>query len=313
MAAPSETFLYSYEVTFTGGILHAAGDDLTGIFSETITDSNDGPGDNDTIFGDVFHDQLSGKLGGIPTQSGTYQGLASAGASSGILVQGNDNGKLYYLTNVALPGAGADLTFQLQPDVICFMHGTLVRTPDGETPVEALKCGDLVTTTDGRAIPVRWIGRQTVSTTFADPLRVNPIRIRANALGESVPARDLLVSPDHAILLDDVLVQAGALVNGTSIVRESNVPKVFTYFHIEVDDHSLILAEGVPAETFIDNVDRLAFDNWDEHVALYPEGKAVVEMPHPRAKAYRQVPHAMREKLAARGVALYGVDVSSAA
>ena len=145
------------------------------------------------------------------------------------------------------------------------------------------------------------------------PLRVAPIRVKAGALGDTVPARDLLLSPDHAILLNGVLVQAGALVNGTSIVRESNVPDVFTYYHVEVDDHSLILAENVPAETFIDNVDRLGIHNWNEHVALYPEGKAIVEMPYPRAKAYRQVPQIIREKLAARGLALYGTDVSSAA
>src|SRR5262249_32520057 len=133
------------------------------------------------------------------------------------------------------------------------------------------------------------------------------------ALAEAVPVRDLLLSPDHAILLDGVLIQAGALVNDTSIVRESDVPEVFTYYHVEVDDHSLILAENVPAETFIDNIDRLAFDNLDEHVALYPEGKAIVEMPYPRAKAHRQVPRTIREKIAARGLALYGASVNSAA
>jgi hypothetical protein len=54
--------------------------------------------------------------------------------------------------------------------------------------------------------------------------------------------------------------------NGTSIVRETDVPEVFTYYHVEVDDHSLILAENTPSETFVDNVDRLNFDNWAEHL-----------------------------------------------
>jgi hypothetical protein len=159
---------------------------------------------------------------------------------------------------------------------------------------------------------VSWIGRQTVSTHFGDPLRVLPIRIKASALGDRVPCRDLLLSPDHAILINDVLIQAGALVNGTSIVRETNVPQTFTHYHVELDDHSLILAENTPAETFIDNVDRLGFDNWQEHEALYPEGKPIVEMPYPRAKAHRQVPRAIREQLAARGAALCGA-VSAAA
>ena len=136
---------------------------------------------------------------------------------------------------------------------------------------------------------MRWIGRQTVTPFFAGELSL-PVRIRTGALGENAPSRDLLVSHDHALLVDGVLVQAGALINGTSIVRESDVPGTFVYYHVEVDDHSLILAENVPAETFVDNVDRARFDNWHEYEALYPAGKNIAEMPYPRAKAHRQVP-----------------------
>ena len=69
---------------------------------------------------------------------------------------------------------------------------------------------------------------------------------------------------------------------------------------MEVEDHSLIIAENTPAETFIDNVDRLGFDNWAEHVALYPNGKPINELPYPRAKSYRQVPVSIRITLGAR-------------
>jgi hypothetical protein len=182
----------------------------------------------------------------------------------------------------------------------CFFPGTRVCTPSGEEAVENLAIGDLVTTIEGGAKQVRWVGRQTVSTKFADPLRVLPIRIRQGALGEKLPARDLLVSPDHALLIDGVLVHAGALANGTSITRERDVPEIFTYYHVELDDHALLLAEGVAAESFIDNVDRMNFDNWAEHEALYPSGYEVAEMPYPRAKSMRQVPSATRTRLAAR-------------
>src|SRR3984957_42313 len=164
------------------------------------------------------------------------------------------------------------------------MSGTRVLTPSGEVAVETLKRSDMVMTTDGRSVPVTWVGLQTVSTRFADPLRILPIRIKAGALGDNVPSRDFLLSPDHAVLVDGALIQAGALVNGTSIVRETNVPQVFTYYHVEADYHSLILAENTPAETFVDNIDRLNFDNWAEHRALYPEGKSITELPYPRAK-----------------------------
>jgi hypothetical protein len=200
------------------------------------------------------------------------------------------------------PGVGTALGIAaLQASsAYCFMAGTAVATPDGERPIESLSIGDLVSTHDGRAMPVRWLGRQTVCTLFADKLRTLPIRIAAGALGDNMPARDLLVSPDHALFLDGVLVQAGALVNGLTITRETKVPAFFTYYHVELADHSLMLAENTPAETFIDNVDRMAFDNWAEHEALYGNEAALLEMNLPRAKSHRQVPGALRRRLAQR-------------
>lgn len=179
---------------------------------------------------------------------------------------------------------------------ICFLAGTMVATPSGDVPVESLKPGDLVSLTDGRAVPVSWLGVQTISTRFADPLRVLPIRIAAGALGEGLPKRDLLVSCDHALLMEDVLVQAGALVNGLTITREAGVPEVFRYYHVEVADHSLILAEGVGAETFVDNVSRMAFDNWEERGDAEP----IMELELPRVKSARQLPRRLRQLVAER-------------
>jgi hypothetical protein len=263
-------------------------------------------------------DIASGALGN--NNNYTFVGTADLAGNGGIIVE-DKKGDYFFLTDTAYSGNlnkhhGELKNVDTSPstDLFCFMAGTLVRTPDGEVPVELLKRGDLVLTYDGRNIPVDWLGVQTISTRFADKHRVLPIRIRAGAIAENVPARDLLVSPDHAILVEGALIQAGALVNGTSIVRETNVPVTFKYYHVEVEDHSLILAENTPAETFVDNVERLAFDNWAEHEALYPDGKPITELPYPRAKSQRQVPVSTRVMLAARAEAIGAVasDVAAA-
>ncbi len=106
-------------------------------------------------------------------------------------------------------------------------------------------------------------------------------------------------------------MQAGALVNGTTMRREAGVPEVFTYWHVELADHALVLAQGVPAETFIDNVARLAFDNWDEHEAAGSEAP-IAEMALPRAKSSRQVPQATRRRLADRAALLSGERIAAA-
>jgi hypothetical protein len=176
---------------------------------------------------------------------------------------------------------------------LCFYPGTKLATPEGEIAVEDIKAGDMLMTANG-ALPVRWIGQSHIHTRFADPLRSLPIRITQGALGDGLPMRDLLLSPDHAICIDDMLMQASALVNGTSIVRESNVPEQFTYYHVELASHELLLAEGVPAESFVDNVERTHFHNWDSRIA---PAEAIMEMDMPRAKSARQVPTAIRHRL----------------
>jgi hypothetical protein len=240
----------------------------------------------------------------------TYIGAVNGGFIAQI---GKGNDYLLF-TNTEIKTTGlTQFTTTSATTTICFLPGTQIATPEGETSVETLQSGDLVRTADGRTVAVRWVGRQTISTLFADPLRVNPIGIKAGALAENVPSRDLYVSSDHAILVDDILVHASALVNGTSIVRAPAPAKTFTYYHVELADHSLLLADNVPAESFIDNVDRLAFDNWDEHEALGEEAAPLVEMAYPRAKAARQVPAAIREHLAARARALFGAVATQAA
>ena len=83
------------------------------------------------------------------------------------------------------------------------------------------------------------------------------------------------------------------------------MPERFTWFHVELDDHALILAEGVPAESFVDNVTRRRFDNFADYEALYGDtGATIAELPAPRIKSARQLPQALRARLAARALAL---------
>jgi hypothetical protein len=179
--------------------------------------------------------------------------------------------------------------------VTCFCTGTRIATPDGHASVENLRVGDLVRLHDGRAVPVRWVGVQTVSRQFADPVRVLPVRIAAGALGGQLPRRDLMVSPGHALLMHGVLVQAGALVGLPGISRATDMPKIFAYWHIELDEHALLLAEGVAAESYLPAAEGAAFDNR----ATRPGRTEAVEMAWPRVKAARQFPAALRGRRAA--------------
>ncbi len=213
-------------------------------------------------------------------------------------------GAVYLFTDETIP-AGTNLVLDVgEPTTICFMQGTAIATPDGERAVEDLAIGDRVCTADGSMQEVKWIGRQSVTTSAAVPAHVKPVRIRAGALGAHLPVRDLLVSADHALLIDGALVHASALVNGTTITRELNTPAQFTYYHIETESHALVLAEGVAAETFVDNAGRRGFDNYAEYEALYPVASSVAHMDRPRAKSPRQLPYAVRARMVENEVAL---------
>ena len=100
-----------------------------------------------------------------------------------------------------------------------------------------------------------------------------PICIRAGALDDNVPRRDLWISPHHAMYLDGTLIEAKDLVNGVSIVQAEHVEKV-EYFHIELERHDVIIAEGALSESFIDDDSRGMFHNAHEYRAMYPQDAA---------------------------------------
>jgi len=145
----------------------------------------------------------------------------------------------------------------------CYAAGTHIATPAGKVPVEVLRPGDMVLAQEGGTWaprPVRWVGRTTVALDqHPEPHKAAPIRIATHAFAPGVPHRDLLVSADHAVLVDSVLMQAQALVNGATIRREPPRGRV-TYVHVELDRHAILLAEGLPAESYLDTGNRSWFD-----------------------------------------------------
>lgn len=158
----------------------------------------------------------------------------------------------------------------------CFLPGTRISVPSGTRAIEELQIGDPIVTASGAIRPVRWIGRRNYSHTaaLANP-QLYPVRVRAGAFAINQPMRDLLLSPQHAVLVADgmdgsLLVPIGVLVNGSSIKRETL--STITYLHIELESHDLILAEGTPVETFADEDNRDLFDNVASYRQLYPAG-----------------------------------------
>jgi hypothetical protein len=118
---------------------------------------------------------------------------------------------------------------------------------------------------------VKWVGRRRLDLTgHPRPELVAPIRIQASAFAAGVPHRDLLVSPDHAVLVDGMLILARQLINGATIRQERDWRSV-DYFHVELDSHDILLAEGLPAESYLDTGNRGFFANASVPMELHPD------------------------------------------
>lgn len=173
---------------------------------------------------------------------------------------------------------------------VCHATGTMIDVLGGQKPVEALELGDLVRTKDNGFQPVRWIASRTLrGADFAADPSLRPIRIREGALGTSKPSRDLWVSQQHCVLLDDwrcallfgedeVLAPAKALVNDHSITVDHSDKEV-TYYHFMFDAHEIVYSNGVETESFhpaFAGVDALDADKRAELFKLFPELEADV-------------------------------------
>jgi autotransporter passenger strand-loop-strand repeat protein/T5SS/PEP-CTERM-associated repeat protein len=174
----------------------------------------------------------------------------------------------------------------------CFAAGTRIATERGEVAVEDLRVGDLVRTVlgEGEAVlggtatvrgetaavrggsgaPIIWIGRREVDCArHPKPKQVWPVRVAAGAFGPGRPHADLFLSPDHAIYVEEVLIPIRHLINDSTIVQ---VPmERVTYYHVELPEHDVLLAEGMPAESYLDMRDGSNYANAPGPIRLYPD------------------------------------------
>ncbi len=176
-----------------------------------------------------------------------------------------------------------DVGLPVTAGIVCYGRGTRIATPTGEKPIEALCVGDAVLVREGdgtRTERIRWIGHRHIDLTRHDqPWLAEPIRIRRHALAPDVPRRDLLVSPPHGILIDDALVPATLLVNHMTILREAGL-RAIDYFHIELDHHAILLAEGLAAESYLDTANRSFFDNGGPVIQAHPDFPLTTALDH---------------------------------
>ena len=158
---------------------------------------------------------------------------------------------------------------------VCFLRGTRIWTPRGESRVEDLRINDLVVTSSGEAKPIQWMwGRrfeQQCGQKWAE--EIAPIRVAQSALGPNTPHRDLFLSRYHCLYLDGVLIPVVDLLNRSTITRcSAEELREIEYFHIKLERHSVIYAEGAACETLravtAVNSDSVEFE---EYRRLYGE------------------------------------------
>jgi hypothetical protein len=182
----------------------------------------------------------------------------------------NASGAWFVRTTADSDGTGTDVFLS----TVCYAHGTMIQTSAGERPVETLCPGmQVVTLADGNQVPrtVKWVGHRRIDLTrHPRPETVAPIRIERDAFADNVPHRDLLLSPDHAVFVDGMLICVRQLVNGSTIRWQRGWTAV-DYYHVEFDRHAILLAEGLTVESYLDTGNRAFFANSDMPLVLHPD------------------------------------------
>jgi hypothetical protein len=204
-------------------------------------------------------------------------------------------GQIYFQTPDGLPllsdasfgiSIDANASFDLGPEIVvpCFTPGAFVHTPAGRVPVERLQAGDTVITRDNGMQKIRWIGKRTLS---PGQLRANPhlrpVCIAAGSLGDGVPSRDMIVSPQHRFLLTHGMFElyfgepevflASKHLLGHQGIQISPLPQV-TYIHFMFDHHQVVLVDDAWTESFQPEdmtLNGMLKEQRDELLEIFPE------------------------------------------
>jgi len=182
------------------------------------------------------------------------------------------------------------------PRARCLLKGTKISTPLGDRPVQELQIGDEVQTLAGRK-SIKWIGynKFTKEEGRAWQDGVMPIRVARFAIDDHSPHSDLYLSPLHCVFVNEALIPVKYLINGTSVVQDApSDMSVIEYYHIDLDTHEVIYAEGALVESFFDgDSEREHFSNFVEYGHLYGAGHRSKMTPFAPILGYRN----RREKI----------------
>ena len=281
-----DTGAVTEDTSVVGGFLFASGD-IDYLFT------------NDT--GEWTPQTISGSYGSqlIIDADGNWTYQAD---NSNASIQALDTGDtLVEVFNVTSLGGASTITITVNglDEPPCFVGGTRIETPQGPRLVEDLRVGDLVLTSDGGPQPILWLGSRLISKQDGEMTRkMQPILLHKNSVAPGVPNRDLLVSPQHHILLhgtvasvlfgqDEVLCAAKNLINGTTI-RRADLENV-RYHHILFSNHQVVTSHGIESESlYPGHVGMAGFcdQTRSELLSLFPELRIA---PHGYGKTARRM------------------------
>ncbi|QHM91887.1 Hint domain-containing protein [Acetobacter pasteurianus] len=176
------------------------------------------------------------------------------------------DGSSVELNIVGVTGFGYNLVADANGDLVyevCFLAGSMIRTPHGDVNVEDIRMGDeVIAYVDGQQITrkVTWAGKAhgTVRPDLADDEAGYPVRILKDAIATGVPYKDMLITPEHCLFFDGKFVPARMLVNGVSVFYDKSITS-YDYYHVETEQHSVIVADGMLTESYLDTGNRQAF------------------------------------------------------